>query len=58
MTVKELLLSVDFPSVAQALTERYGHTDSLQPIHIYKQDYDTLCSIVYSGEGRTIKIDG
>ncbi len=53
MTVQELFKSLDFRAIAETLILK-PYKDALLPISEYKENYDIICSISFSGEGGSI----
>ncbi|MBD5187372.1 MAG: hypothetical protein HDS94_04870 [Bacteroidales bacterium] len=52
MTVKELFQSLELKDFIEPMKKK--HPDALLPILRYKEDYDIILNIVFSGEGGTI----
>ena len=51
MTVKELFLSVDFHSVAEALKTIHPECKSIKCLAGYKVAFDTICNMEFEGCG-------
>lgn len=58
MNVKELIQSLDFRAIAEALSKK--NVDSLRPLSEYKENYDIICNTQFSGKAGSIsfKADG
>lgn len=57
MTVKELFLSVDFHSVAEALKTIHPECKSIKCLAGYKVAFDTICNMEFEGCGGEVTFD-
>lgn len=57
MTVKELFLKEGFDAIMEALRGTHRNDHSIEATALYKEAFDALCALEFSGEGGEITFD-